>query len=70
KITPISRPDSRKMLNLGYQVTQHKDNKIINDPNEWSDNPRYIIELLQKVVTVSMRTVEIVSALPELDISE
>ncbi|MYH69974.1 MAG: hypothetical protein F4147_07725 [Gammaproteobacteria bacterium] len=53
-----------------YQVTQHPDSKIVNDPNEWSDDPRYILELLQKVVTVSMRTVEIVSTLPELDISE
>ena len=47
-----------------------KDSKIVNDPNEWSDDPSYILELLQKVVTVSMRTVEIVSALPELNISE
>lgn len=50
-----------------YQLTQHKDSKIVNDPNEWSDDPRYILTLLQKVVTVSMRTVDIVSALPELD---
>ena len=40
------------------------------DLDEWSDDPRHILELLQKVVTVSMRTVEIVSTLPELDISE
>ena len=53
-----------------YQVTQHKDSKIVNDPNQWSDNPRYILELLQKIVTVSMKTVEIVSDLPDLDISE
>ena len=51
-----------------YQITQHKDSKIVNDPNEWSDDPRYILELLQKVVTVSMKTVEIVSGLPKLDI--
>ena len=53
-----------------YQKTQHKDSKIVNDPNEWSDNPRYILELLQKVVTVSMKTVEIVSGLPKLDVTE
>ena len=53
-----------------YQVTQHKDSKIINDPNDWSDDPRYILELLGKVVTVSMRTVEIVSGLPELEKAE
>ncbi len=50
-----------------YQVTQHKDSKIINDPNDWSDDPRYILELLGKVVAVSMKTVEIVAGLPNLD---
>ena len=53
-----------------YQKTQHKDSKIVNDPNTWSDDPRYILELLQKVVTVSVKTVEIVSCLPELDVTE
>ena len=53
-----------------YQKTQHKDSKIVNDPNEWSDDPRYILKLLQKVVTVSMKTVEIVSGLPELEVTE
>ena len=53
-----------------YQVTQHKDSKIVNDPNTWSDDPRYILDLLGKVVTVSMKTVEIVSGLPELDVTE
>ena len=53
-----------------YQKTQHKDSKIVNDPNTWSDDPRYILELLQKVVTVSVKTVEIVSGLPELDVTE
>ena len=50
-----------------YQVTQHKDSKIINDPNDWSDDPRYILELLGKVVAVSMKTVEIVDQLPKLE---
>ena len=53
-----------------YQVAQHKDSKIVNDPNTWSDDPRYILELLQKVVTVSVKTVEIVSYLPELGKTE
>ena len=53
-----------------YQITQHKDSKIVNDPNTWSDDPRYILELLQKVVTVSVKTVEIVSCLPELGKTE
>lgn len=50
-----------------YQVKQHKDSRIINDPNDWSDDPRYILELLGKVVSVSMNTVEIVDQLPKLE---
>ena len=49
-----------------YQITTHKDSGIRKDPNKWSDDPRYILELLQKVVTVSMKTVDIVAGLPEL----
>ena len=37
-----------------YQNTRHRDSGIVNDPNEWSGNPRYILALLQKVVTISM----------------
>ena len=49
-----------------YQVTTHKDSGITNDPNDWSDDPRYILNLLQKVVRVSMDTVKIVNSLPKL----
>lgn len=54
-----------------YQVTTHKESQIINDPNDYSrevDEPRYIIDLLARIVTVSLETVRIVAALPPLDI--
>ncbi|QNE76535.1 hypothetical protein F0344_19610 [Streptomyces finlayi] len=51
-----------------YQVKQDKASGIVNDPNDWSDDPRYIIDLLKKIVTVSVETVRIVDALPALDI--
>jgi predicted helicase len=53
-----------------YQVTTDKASGIVNDPNQWGiehDNPRYILDLLQKVVTVSVRTVEITENLPAID---
>lgn len=53
-----------------YQVTTDKASGIVNDPNQWGlehGNPRYILDLLQKVVTVSVRTVEIAESLPTLD---
>jgi predicted helicase len=49
-----------------YQLTKDKDSGIVNDPNEWSDNPRYIVDLVAKVVRVSVETMKIVRSLPEL----
>ncbi|WP_279329944.1 type ISP restriction/modification enzyme [Streptomyces sp. OS603R] len=55
-----------------YQVTVDTKGKsgITNDPNDWSDDPRYIIDLLKRIVTVSLETMKIVDGLPELDILE
>ena len=50
-----------------YAVSTHKDTQITNDPNDWSDDPRYIIDLVKRVVRVSVETVRIVSALPPLN---
>lgn len=50
-----------------YQVTTDKASGIVNDPNLWGiehGNPRYVIDLIQKVATVSVRTQEIVAGLP------
>lgn len=49
-----------------YQVRTDKASGIVNDPNEYSDDPRYIVELVERVVTVSMETLEIVNMLPSL----
>ncbi|MEU8507143.1 DEAD/DEAH box helicase [Streptomyces brevispora] len=51
-----------------YQVKIDKASGIVNDPNDWSNDPRYVIDLLKKIVTVSVETVRIVDALPALDI--
>ncbi|MBQ0995876.1 type ISP restriction/modification enzyme [Streptomyces sp. RK62] len=53
-----------------YQVKVDKASEIINDPNDWSDDPRYIIDLLKRIVTVSLKTMRIVDSLPSLDIVE
>ncbi|MFJ6129971.1 DEAD/DEAH box helicase [Streptomyces griseoviridis] len=53
-----------------YYVKTDKQSGIVNDPNDWSDDPRYIIDLLKRIVTVSVETVKIVEALPPLDILE
>ena len=50
-----------------YQIRTDKASGIVNDPNDYSDNPRYIVELVERVVTVSMETREIVTQLPALN---
>ena len=54
-----------------YQVTTHQASGITNNPNDWAaehNNPRYILDLVKRVTTVSVKTMEIVKALPELPI--
>ena len=54
-----------------YQVRKDKDSGIVNDPNAWSlqvGDPRYVLDLIGRVVTVSLETMKIVDALPPLDI--
>jgi len=50
-----------------YQVTIHPDSKIKNDPNDWCQeqgSPRYIVDLVKRIVTVSLKTLDIVESLP------
>ncbi len=48
-----------------YRVKMDKRSGIVNDPNR-ADQPRYIVDLIGRVITVSLQTVEIVEALPDL----
>lgn len=50
-----------------YKVTKDKDSGIINNPNHWSENPRYIVDLVKRIVRVSLETVRIVNSLPALN---
>ncbi|PNY71368.1 damage-inducible protein [Stenotrophomonas pavanii] len=55
-------------------VRVDKASGIVNDANDWATdtmgNPKYPLELFQRVVTVSLETQKIVAALPPLDIRE
>ena len=56
-----------------YHVKTDKASGIVNDPNDWSrgvSDPRYIIDLLARIVTVSLETMAIVDSLPTLEIRE
>lgn len=49
-----------------YQVKTDKATGILNDSNEYSDDPRYILGLARRLVTISMRTSETVGGLPPI----
>jgi len=53
-------------------VKTDKDSGIVNDANDWAvetmGNPRYPLELFQRVITVSLETMKIVRGLPPLNI--
>lgn len=54
-----------------YQVKTDKASGIVNDPNDWGrehGDPRYIRDLLGRIVTVSLETMRIVDALPGLEV--
>lgn len=54
-----------------YQVSIDEDSGIKNDPNDWCrehNNPRYILELIMRVIEVSVRTVRIVKSLPKVEV--
>ena len=50
-----------------YQVKTDKDSQITNNPNDFSDNPAYILNLLLSVITVSLETQKLIASLPSID---
>jgi len=53
-----------------YSITVDYDeegrgSRIVNDPNR-KDDPRYIVDLIARVITVSFETVKIINNLPAL----
>ena len=62
------RPAIEWIINQ-YQVKTDKKSGITDDPNDFApENPRYILDLLLSVITVSMKTVELVAQLPKMGV--
>lgn len=56
-----------------YQVKTDKDSLITNDPNDYCravNNPRYIVDLIKRLVTVSLETQKLVGTLPRFEVLE
>ena len=53
-----------------YQVSTNSDSNITNDPNLWCQEhkkPRYILDLILSLITVSVKSVDIIEKLPRLE---
>ena len=56
-----------------YAITTDKKSGITNDPNDWArehNDEKYILNLLLRIINVSVQTVEIVKRLPNLKFEE
>lgn len=52
-----------------YAVTTDKASGIVNDPNDWAlehNDPKYIFNLVLRIITVSLETMKIVKNLPKV----
>jgi len=49
------------------KVTTDKESGIKNDSNDWSQDPRYIVDLLKRIVRVSVESARIIKSLPPLN---
>ena len=53
-----------------YAITVDKNSQIKNNPNLWCEenkNPRYILDLLLSVISLSLKTNELIKKLPKIE---
>lgn len=53
-----------------YRIKTDKKSGITDDPNDYSDDPKYIFNLLLRIINVSVQTVDLINELPPLEIIE
>lgn len=53
-----------------YQIKEDSDSGIINDPNEYSDDPKYVFNLLLSVIAMTKKILDLQKTLPKLVIPE
>ncbi|HEK7122364.1 TPA: helicase [Staphylococcus aureus] len=51
-----------------YNVSIDKKSGILDDPNEFSEDPNYILNLLLSVITVIMKTLGLIDKLPDFEV--
>jgi predicted helicase len=52
-----------------YRVTRDEQGHIASDPNRMDDE-QYIVRLIGRVITVSLKTLEVIGSLPPIKVEE
>ena len=47
-----------------YRIKRDRQSGIVNDPNDWFDDPKELVAAIRRIVYVSVETVRIVEGLP------
>ena len=53
-----------------YQIKTDKKSGITDDPNDYSDDEKYIFNLLLRIINVSLQTVDLINCLPEFEVED
>ena len=53
-----------------YQIKTDKKSGITDDPNDYSNDEKYIFNLLLRIINVSMQTVDLINSLPKFEVEE
>ena len=53
-----------------YRVKIDKKSGITDDPNDFSDDPKYIFNLLLSIINVSVQTVDLINQLPKFEVDK
>lgn len=53
-----------------YRVKIDNSSGIKDDPNDYSDDPKYIFNLLLRIINVSVQTVDLINQLPKFEVDE
>ena len=53
-----------------YQVKTDNKSGITDDPNDFSDDEKYIFNLLLRIINVSVKTVDLINSLPKFEVED
>lgn len=53
-----------------YQVKTDKKSGITDDPNDYSEDEKYIFNLLLRIINVSVQTIDLINSLPKFEVEE